>query len=273
MSLIQTFVPSYRNSDSVCTQTIEHSISCAHRAGHSIVKMTYASAIVEVARNKCFLHVSDQCDFVLFIDDDMKPEPDAISKIVALNRPIASALCVTRTEPIRLALKRWDRERDEFSNWEDYPPTSLIEGDYGVGAAFLCVRFDALKEMAGYHLHAQDWLDWNRKALDAMKVRAERREEERARREALRRKTYAEKGLLRVFESEVHFGSDQRIGEDLVFCWKAIQCGIPITVDPTIRVGHTGHRDYYVEDYMPPNHFKQFENLSTKELGLEELTA
>jgi len=273
MSLIQTFVPSYRNSDSICGQIIEHAIGRAGEAGHTIVKQTYASAMVDVARNKCLIHVSDQCEFILFIDDDMKPEPQAINKIVALNRPIASALCTSRTEPVQLALKKWDRVKEEFSNWDDYAPTSVIEGDYATGAAFLCVRMDAMRELVGYHLVAQDWLDWNRKLLDRLHVRKENREQERARKEALRRKNYEQQGLLRVFETEVHDGSDKRLGEDLIFCWRALQLGIPITVDPTIRVGHTGQRDYYVEDYMPPNHFKQFENLSTKELGLEELTA
>ena len=273
MSLIQVFVPSYRNTDSMCTQIIEHAIGKAAEAGHQIVKMTHASAMVDVARNKCLIHVSDQCDFVLWIDDDMKPEPDAISKIVALNRPFASALCTTRTEPVQLALKHWHRDREEFSNWEDYAPTRLIEGDYGVGAAFLCVRRDALREIVGYHLHAQDWLDWNRKMLDRLHVRAEYREKERARKEALRRKNYEQKGELRVFETEVHDGSEKRLGEDLIFCWRALQLGIPVSVDPTIRVGHTGHRDFYLEDYQPPKHFEKFASFSTKELGLEEVLA
>lgn len=276
MALIQTFIPNYRTSDGMCLQIITHSIQKAAiqresgAPGHQIICNVHAGALVDVSRNNCIRDTLPAVDFVLFIDDDMKPEPEAINKIVALNKPIASALCTTRTVPVHLALKTWNEERREFLAWDSYAPTRPIEGALGVGAAFLCIRMDALREVVGYYLSAHDWLEWNRPMLDRMKVRAEYREQERQRKSELRHKSYSESGYLRVFEQETHDGSEKKIGEDLVFCWRAIQCGIPITVDPTIRVGHKGDKDYYVEDFIPPSHLKNFPQ-TAESLGIADL--
>lgn len=271
---IQTFVPTYRNTDTMCLQYIEQAIAKAVTdGGHTIAKYTHAGALVDVSRNNCIArYVRPDSDFVLFIDDDMKPEPDAINKIVALNRPIVSALMTTRMEPVSLALKKWNGENPGFSNWDDYPPTSIIEGEYAVGAAFLCIRMDALSTIVAYYLDAWDWMDWNRLMFDRLKVRSEYRQAERVRRSDLRRKNLKERGELRVFETEVHDGSEKRLGEDLVFSWKAIQCKIPITVDPSIRVTHTGSRDYSVEDFIPSKHY-QMMGETPESLGLAEVLA
>lgn len=269
MAVIQAFIPNYRTSDGMSLQHITNSIQyAAMEHKHQIGVGVHSGALIEASRNTCVAKWHPSAEFLLFIDDDMKPAQDAVAKIVALNRPIATALCTTRTEPVHLALKKWNEAERGYEAWLDYAPTSIIEGNYGVGAAFLCIRRDAMKEILGYYMTAQDWLDWNRPMLDRLKVRAELREQERARREALRRKNWKEKGYLRVFEQAVHDGSELSLGEDVVFCWRAMQCGIPVTVDPTIRVGHKGDKDYYVEDFIPPNHLKNF---TSESLGLKEL--
>ena len=270
---IYTFVPSYRNCDANCLWHIECAVAEAGKAGHTVAKFTTAGAMVDKSRNDAIArYVRKDCDFAIFIDDDMKPEPQAINKIVALNRPIVSALMTTRMEPVALALKRWNGETAGFSDWDDYAPTSVIEGQYGVGAAFLCIRMDALATLVEYYLAAWDWLDWNTPMLNRMHVRKEVRETERERREILRRQHLKQHGELRIFENAVHDGSEKRLGEDLVFSLKAIRCGIPITVDPSIRVTHTGHRDYIVEDYIPAKHFAMLGG-TAESLGLEGLTA
>lgn len=266
MAVIQAFIPNYRTSDGMCLQHITNSIEYAATQGHQIICNVHSGALIEASRNNCVKMTHPSTEFLLFIDDDMKPAQDAVARIVALNKPIVSALCTTRTEPVHLALKKWSGEG--FEAWLDYAPTELIEGNYGVGAAFLCIRRDAMHEILGYYMSAKDWLDWNRPLLDRLKVRAKYREQERARREALRRKNWKEKGYLRVFEQAVHDGSDLSLGEDVVFCWRAMQCGIPVAVDPTIRVGHKGDKDYYVEDFVPPNHLKNF---TSESLGLKDL--
>lgn len=37
------------------------------------------------------------------------------------------------------------------------------------------------------------------------------------------------------------FGPLNNLGEDLSFCWRAIQCGYKIVCDPSIVLGHVGH--------------------------------
>lgn len=271
MALIQTFVPAYRASDAMAQHVITQAMSRAYQAGHQIISNVFGGALADTARNNAICAVFPNVDFVLFMDDDMKPEPDAISKIVALNKPIASALCTTRSEPVALSLSTWDEKGRSFQTWDDYAPTQVIEGQYGVGAAFLCIRMDALRQVVDYYLSAKDWLDWNRPMLDRLKVRAENRERERERKSELRHRFMEKRGILRVFEQTV-YDSEIPMGEDLCFCWKAMQCGIPVTVDPTIRVGHQGAKDYYVEDFIPQRHLKNFTQ-TAESLGIENLVS
>lgn len=271
MALIQTFVPIYRAADGTALRHIMQAMAHASAAGHQIIASSYGGALVDDARNSALGQCLSNVDYLLFIDDDMKPEPDAINKIVALDRPITSALCTTRSEPVALSLSEWEEKEHRFKKWESYAPTRIIEGQYGVGAAFLCVRMDALMQLVDYYLTARDWLAWNRPLLDRLKVRSEFREQERERKESLRRMFMQKRGLLRIFERMV-YDSELNVGEDLAFCWKAIQCGIPITVDPTIRVGHKGDKDYHVEDYIAPEHVKNFIH-TPESLGIKELIA
>lgn len=37
------------------------------------------------------------------------------------------------------------------------------------------------------------------------------------------------------------FSTIGEIGEDISFCWRAIQCGYRIIADPSIKLGHVGH--------------------------------
>lgn len=240
----------YRSMRADCMMDMQIAMSQAKRAGHDIDAVPYGYALIDESRNACVAKYSDGADFVLFMDDDMKPEPEAINKIIALNAPIASAICTTRTEPTDLVLLEWVDERGGFVKCHTIPMHKPVTKRFGVGGAFLCIRKDALERIKEYYLSAQDWIDWHKPEHDRMHVRKEKREEERKHKERLRRENFEKSQYLRIFERDP-MPNEKRCGEDIGFSWRALQLGIPITVDGRIRVAHSGYKDYTPDDYVP----------------------
>lgn len=255
---IAVFVPAYRSSTSSCAEAIQASVERARKLGHKVAQFTHANCLPELARNKALgviLAVPDyrSIDAVLFIDDDMKPELDAIAKMAELNKPIASSLLTTRTEPIELLVKRWSTEKRCFLWRENFRTDQPSEGPYGTGAAFMWMRRDALMTIAEYHLSARDWLEMKAEELDRLEVAPEIRERERQRKEKIRRENFAKDFQnLELFSRNMQ-DNELRTAEDVGFYWRSIHCGIPTTIDPRIRVTHTGEKDYSWEDYIPPS--------------------
>ena len=253
---IAVFVPMYRSTSAQCASIIQQAVNAAACAGHQVTHTMHADALVDEGRNFCLGRHANECDYAIFIDDDMKPEEQSINKIVALDRPVASCLLSTRAEPVELVIRIWNEKLHGFSHAENFRTNYPVEGKhpnppFAVGAAFLCIRRDAIDALKEYYLTARDWIEADRSLMDRLRVRSENREVERARKEVIRRELYKNEYYLRIFDRDFQ-GGERRVSEDITFSMKLMQLGIPITIDPTIRVTHTGERDYSWEDYIPP---------------------
>lgn len=255
---IAVFTPSYRHTSARCNEVIKIAVDEARCAGHDMCHLTVANCLVEEARNKCLgyvLTVPEHADTeaVLFIDDDMKPEPEAICKIIELNKPVASSLLTTRIEPVKLLVKRWDQDRSRFLWNENFCTVRPQEGPYATGAAFMFIRREVIESVKEYHISARDWMELQRPEMDRLRVRSEAREEERKRKERIRRENFARDFQeIELFSRDIQ-DDELRTAEDIGFYWRVLQCGIPVTIDPRIRVTHTGEKDYSWEDYIPPS--------------------
>lgn len=255
---IAVFSPAYRASAASCAEAIQASIARAQRIGHKVIQLTVANCLVEMARNRALGYVltAPECrstEAVIFIDDDMKPEPDAICKLVDLGKPIASSLLTTRIDPIQLLVKRWSAEKRCFLWRENFKTTEPSEGPYATGAAFMFIRRDVIEAVMEYHLSARDWLAMHEQELDRLGVSLEIREVERERKAAIRRTNFTKDSQnIELFSRNMQ-DNELRTAEDIGFCWKVLQCGFNMTIDPRIRVSHTGEKDYTWEDYVPPS--------------------
>jgi hypothetical protein len=246
------FVPSYRSAQAECVSLIGQSVTMAAMKGHELQVIYHSGALADDGRNECLATLTPDVDFALFIDDDMVPEPEAISKIIALEKPVASALLTTRSEPVALAIKVWSHERQGYFNIQNFRTDRAQEGDFGVGAAFLFLSSCVVDDLREYYLSAQDWAELHRQEHDRLHVRVENREAERKRKEHDRRSAWSRDRYLRIFERDIRH--ERRQGEDISLSWRIMQCGYKVTVDPTIQVGHRGVRDFSHEDYVPAQH-------------------
>lgn len=207
----------------------------------------YGNALIHKSRNKALASIREDADFVLFLDDDMVPEPDALVRFMEHGVPVVSAACTTRVPPVQLAAKVYNEALDQFVPLDALRPGKLISGPFAVGTAFVLIDRRTVELLREYHLSGQDWLDENTRLLNRLHVRSEKREQERARIEGLRRAHWERERMLRIFDFPVSEGELQ-LGEDMAFARRLLKLGIPVAIDTEVAVGHLGEHMFGVWD-------------------------
>lgn len=215
----------------------------ARKEGVDLRTPIYGNALIDRARNEALAFCRPDSEFVLFLDDDMLPRPDALVRLLSHQLPVVSALCTTRIPPVRFALKLYDEASDQFIPIQAIREDKVVTGPFGVGAAFLLMNRTTIEALKEYYFTARDWLDDNTKLLNRLHVRAEWREKERARKEQIRRGFWEREKVLRVFDMLIG-ENELKHGEDVSLSKHLIRLGIPISVDSGAVVGHLGEYPY-----------------------------
>lgn len=218
--------------------TKQNGIDCTERIyGNAMIDRSRNGALVAALQDGNVTHV-------LFCDDDMLPQEDALVRLVDAELPVISALCTTRAYgDVRIACSVYDHQREAFGQLAKIRPDQIVTGPFAPGTGFLLVDRATIEAVIEYHLSANDWLEENVIRLNRLCVRAGAREAERSRLERLRRDRYASKGEVRVFEFAVS-ENDERLGEDISFGRKLLRLGIQVAIDPRVQVGHVGEYPY-----------------------------
>jgi len=216
-------------------------IAESRRAGHEVDLLITGNALVHASRNKAIAQARKDADFLLFCDDDMVPQPDALMRLMAHSLPAVSGLFTTRVEPVRYTFKLWDPAAEQFVPPPDleHLPDGLLEGKWGLGAAFLLLSRAALDRVLEFWLSAEDWALDNRRLFDRLHVRSELREREKLRVSEARRLNFQTDGYLRLFDFPVQ-PNERQLGEDLAFSRLMIRAGVGIAIDTDVVVGHMG---------------------------------
>lgn len=213
----------------------------------------HATSLPAHSRNQALSQIRDDADYVLWCDDDMHPEKDALLMLLEHDADAVSALCTTRDYmPVQIAAYAYQESTDTFCPLGAYdgadlehtfkPGVRVIKSKFGVGGAFLLVRKRLIDEAIEFHLSARDWEELHRAQFGRLKVRAENRERERQRIEAARRKMY-DKGEIYLFQHP--FDPTYRVrGEDIHFSWLLLKLGYEIWIDTKPEVLHMGSFGY-----------------------------
>lgn len=229
--------------------------------------MIYGHALVHRARNSAMTQLLELgCDYVVFVDDDMRLEANDIYRLVSQDKPVISGLLTTRDLPVHLTAKVWDESAGKFAQMDHCK--MRITGKFATGAAFLAIRKDAAGILIDRYLRALDWMEDNRPALDRMHVRSEYRERERVRIERLRRALWESDREARIFEFPVLDSNHIQTGEDIALGLRLIQAGIDVTIDPEIAPRHVGEYGFGIADYEPVG-----DGTKVKPAELDELQA
>lgn len=239
---------SYRSGPAAARMALDIMVLYSRQNGLDVDVLTFGNALIHRARNEALICTRPDSS-VLFVDDDMIPQRDALLRLIDAKRPVISALCTTRTEPVRIAAKIYRTETGEFGWLDRINLSRVVDGQFAPGTAFLLMDRASVEAVKEYHLSAQDWLDENRTMLSRLHVRTGLREAERKRRETLRRRLWEQSHFLRVFDYPVN-DEELQLGEDISLGRKLLHLGIPVSLDGTTPVGHLGEKAYSVYDMV-----------------------
>jgi hypothetical protein len=172
--------------------------------GEHVSRFIVQGHVLTLQRNQCIQRM--QGDWIIFIDDDMTWQPDAIKALVASHQKhqldMVGGLCFQRGDPYQPTL--YMREQPTSGSYifmEDIPEDSLVEVD-ATGMAFVLISRRLLEAIAG--------------EFPPLEERVARR-------------------------PPAYFRWDANgFGEDLTFCQDAKLAGAKIFVDTSIKIGHVG---------------------------------
>lgn len=169
--------------------------------GKSVYRTLIQGGILTLQRNQAIQRMEG--DWIVFIDDDMVWEPDAVKRLVQAREEhdldMLGALCFRRTSPFQPTLYMRETPTSGGYNFLERWDSDIVEVD-ATGLAFIVIHKRVFERIAGTPMPPL---------------------EERAK-----------LGLPNFFRWE------GQLGEDLRFCQDAKASGSKIFVDTRIEVGH-----------------------------------
>lgn len=243
--IVDLIVPTYRHVKSDAFHAINGMVNHSREQGHDVVMPeVYNNAYPHWARNDGLARIRKNCEAVLFCDDDMLPQRDALCNLIAHNLPVVSALCTTRTPPVVLTVRSYDEDTGLFHRIDEVEEGCVMVGKIGCGAAFLLVKRKILEAVRDFWLTANDWVADNRGLFTRLGVAAATIEQERARIEKERCAFIRADGGKAVIFDLFSLPNGFQVGEDLGFCRRVIQLGHKVGCDTTVQVAHIGDYPY-----------------------------
>jgi len=211
MRAIQT---AHLSKGRVDPREIHHPSECPKGKHDIFMPPRLSSSVIHWTRNVLLEQRRPNCDYVLFMDDDIVPEPDYLDRLLAHKKDIVGGLCTQRQDPPRPTIRQWMEETQNYGALIEWPHGGLIEVD-AIGTGFLLLSRRVIEDVArAYHP-----------------------------------KEYAKDG--RGWWFRFKWGPlGGEFGEDISFSWKAQRIGFQIYCDTSVTPGHVGDYPYSIKDFF-----------------------
>lgn len=175
--------------------------------------------ILTMQRNACIGEMEG--DWIIFIDDDMTFQPDAVGRLVKTagetGADMVGGLCFQRGEPYQPTLYM-RKEGAGYTFMETWTEGEVIEVD-ATGLAFSLIRVDAFRKLIGHQIGEP----WEQVEWPDREVRRKR--------------------------PPGFFSWRNEWGEDFQFCQDLKAAGGKIVVDTGIEIGHIGEHTITKETF------------------------
>lgn len=177
---------------------------------------------------------------VLFIDDDIVVEPDALERLLAHKKDIVAGLCTRRNDPPVPNIRFYDKDTGETRQIWEWPENQLVEVD-AAGTGLMLLSRHAVEQVAQVYfdcLWEADFYGFSGEALEKLKV--------------TRLKAFDDKKICYWFRFLPTPKGDIEMGEDVCFCFLARRyCELPSYADTSVQPGHLGSYPFSVRDFLP----------------------
>lgn len=116
--------------------------------GVSLKLNTCMGTVLPDQRSDLAQHAVDAgCDYLLWLDTDMRFPRDTLARLLAHKKPLVAANYTTRRLPINAVAKNYVAEIGEWRDVETKPDSKGLEEVSGVGMGVMLMSTDILKKM------------------------------------------------------------------------------------------------------------------------------
>jgi hypothetical protein len=237
--IVAVLIPTHKKPENETGSALDKMLAYSKDFCHVVMRPLIASSVVHWVRNQLLanLYASNiPFDYVLFMDDDMTPPPEAIQILLERKVDIVSAICTVRQDPPLPNARYMSEKTFQFQTADIDQPGFWNVG--AVGTGFMLITKKALDIIGEYTLS----LAYDKKFLGMREERA--LEIEKAERERC-----AKDNNQFWFQFLRHPSGCGEMGEDMSFCFKARECGFEVYGDSTFLVGHIGNYAFGLQDY------------------------
>lgn len=252
--MVAMAVPSYKNMHGKMMTAANQLVSYSKQFCDIIQSPVIASCVVHWTRNQLVSEIlkgGQPFTHILFIDDDIVPQPDYLVRMLRHEKDIVGALCTRRTDPPVPNARDFDEKTQNFQQWRDFERKVdlALEGKLSpeecllpkaVGTGMMLISRKAIERIGEYWIN----YEYEREVYQAP--------EEVLKDKIVNRRAYYEQHKDAFwFKFLDHPLGSGEYGEDISFCWKARKCGFEVYTDISLTPGHMGEYEYSITDYLP----------------------
>jgi len=237
--IVAVLIPTHKKPENETGSALDKMLAYSKDFCHVVMRPLIASSVVHWVRNQLLanLYASNiPFDYVLFMDDDMVPPPEAIQILLERKVDVVGAICTVRQDPPLPNARYMSEKTFQFQTADIDQPGFWNVG--AVGTGFMLIAKKVLDVVGEYTLTQAYWKKFHGMS-DERAIEVEKAERERC----------AKDNNQFWFEFLKHPSGCGEMGEDMSFCFKARECGFEIYGDSTFQVGHIGSYAFGLQDY------------------------
>jgi hypothetical protein len=239
---VAILVPSYGAAKPRMMEACERMVAFSRKTANVYQPWIFGHSLISWVRNELLaktINAGRPFTHVLFMDDDIVPEKDALLRMLAQGKDIVGALCTKRTDPPIPNIRRFDAESGEFFqifHWKDHG--KLIPVD-AVGTGMMLLSRKAIDQVAEFYLNCGYERHQGMFTYEAAREIS-----------AKRRAHYEQTHDAMWFQLLPALSGKGEYGEDISFCLKAKLAGLQVYVDTAVNPQHVGEYGYSLPDFL-----------------------
>lgn len=244
--VVALLCPTYRNPEPLMRDSLAAMVQCSRENGAIVYSgPPVQSSVVHWSRNWLLseqLKSGKPWTHVLFIDDDIVVEPEALVKLLSHKKDIIAGLCTRRNDPPVPNIRFYDKVEGNTRQIWEWPENELIEVD-SVGTGLMLLSKHAVEQTAQVYFDCEWEKDFWRLTDENERIKELK---------TIRLGKFDADKTCYWFRFLPTPKGDIEAGEDIFFCYAAKNyCDIPVFVDTSVQPGHLGPYPFGIKDFIP----------------------
>lgn len=241
---VAILVPCYDKPEPAMSNALVNLMQFTNKSGKATCfqgQMIRNASVVHFVRNELItmlLKSKEPFTHILFIDDDICPQPDALVRLLAHQKEVVGAVCTRRQDPPIPNIRWWDEEELVFREIWNWPKDKLIQVG-GMGAGMILISVKAMDAVTEAYLNCS----YEKEMYQLPESRAEFISSQR-------RSQFDRTARCMWFRFLPGLLGYSEMGEDVSFSLMSWRYGgITVYCDTSVQPTHIGSYGFGVEDF------------------------